>query len=508
MKRERPVCLVILDGFGVTVPGSANAVTLADTPNLDAYQAKYPNTTLGSAGADVGLPEGQMGNSEVGHLNIGAGRIVYQDLTRISKAIDDDSFFANPVLIEAVDSAKTSGAALHLMGLVSDGGVHSHNTHLYALLKLAKERGLDKVFVHCFLDGRDTPPKSATGYLEELENETAAIGVGKIATISGRYFAMDRDTRWERVKVAYDALVYGRGETADSAQAAVKNSYEAGANDEFVRPTVIAGVDGRLENGDSVIFFNFRADRARQLTEALTQPGFDGFDPGPEPPKVGFVCLALYDIDFELPVAFAPATLSNILAEVLSARGLKQLHIAETEKYAHVTFFFNGGVEEPVAGEDRILVSSPKVATYDLQPEMSAPAVVDKVVGAVESDKYAFIVVNFANCDMVGHTGMLNAAVTAIEAVDAAVGRIVEAVRRRCGAVIITADHGNAEQMTEPDGKPRTAHTINRVPMIYIGDGAVDLRPDGRLADIAPTILTILDIPIPEEMSGKSLIVG
>ncbi len=502
----RPVCLIILDGFGAASPGPGNAVSEAKIPNLDSYFARYPSTTLGSSGADVGLPDGQMGNSEVGHLNIGAGRIVYQDLTRISRAIEDGSFFANPVLLEAVDRAKSAGAALHLMGLLSDGGVHSHNTHLYALLKLAKDRGLEKVYVHCFLDGRDTPPRSAGVYIEQLESEMAAIGVGRIATVSGRYYAMDRDKRWERTKLAYDALVYGRGERAASAGGAVEISYEAGANDEFVKPTVVEGVDGRIQSADSVVFFNFRADRARQLTAALAWPGFDGFDLGPNPPRPFFVCLAVYDVEYKLPVAFAPESLKNILAEVLSARGLKQFHIAETEKYGHVTFFFNGGVEEPYAGEERLLVASPKVATYDLQPEMSAPQVAGEVVAAVESGRFDFIVVNFANCDMVGHTGVLAAAVKAIEAVDVAVGRIVEAVIGSGGAAIITADHGNAEQMIEGDGKPRTAHTANRVPMVYISGQKAELRHDGRLADLAPTILTILGVPVPPEMTGKTLL--
>lgn len=501
----RPVCLIILDGFGVADPGPANAITVAGTPNYDSYPATYPHTTLEAAGADVGLPDGQMGNSEVGHLNIGAGRIVYQDLTRIGKAVADGDFFTNPALLQAVDKAKVGGGVLHLLGLLSDGGVHSHNTHLYALLRLAKDRGLDRVFVHCFLDGRDTPPRSALAYVQELEDKMVEIGAGKIATVSGRYYAMDRDRRWDRVKLAYDALVYGRGERADSAAEAVERAYAAGANDEFVKPTIIAGVDGSVRTGDSVIFFNFRADRARQLTAALTQPGFDGFDTGPSPPQVFFVCLALYDIDFKLPVAFGPEAHKNILAQVLAERGLKQLHIAETEKYAHVTFFFNGGVEEPYPGEDRTMVPSPKVATYDLQPEMSASEVAGKVVEAVTSGKYDFIVVNFANCDMVGHTGMMAAAVKAIEAVDAAIGSIVDTVRAAGGAIIITADHGNAEQMAEPDGKPRTAHTSNRVPMVYISEDKAGLKP-GRLADIAPTVLTVMGIPIPPEMTGECLL--
>lgn len=504
---SEPVCLIILDGFGVAPAGRTNAVTDAQKPNYDSYTATYPHTTLSAAGVDVGLPAGQMGNSEVGHLNMGAGRVVYQDLTRISKAVADGSFGANPVLVEAVDKAKAGGAALHLMGLLSDGGVHSHNTHLYALLKLARDRGLEEVFVHGFLDGRDTPPRSALKYVKELEDELAVIGVGQIATVCGRYFAMDRDNRWERTLSAYQALVSGTGARAESATAAVEQAYEDGANDEFLPPTIITGVDGRIKDGDSVIFFNFRSDRARELTAALTQPDFDGFERLPAPPNIFFVCLTLYDIDFKLPVAFGPESLGNILAEVISDRGLRQLHIAETEKYAHVTFFFNGGLEEPYPGEDRVLVPSPKVATYDSKPEMSAPEVADKVVAAVEGGDYDFIVVNFANCDMVGHTGMLPAAVRAIEAVDEAVGRVVEAVRRRGGAVIITADHGNAEQMVEADGKPRTAHSVNRVPIVYISDDrAAALKPGGRLADIAPTILTVMGIPVPDEMTGRSLL--
>lgn len=504
MKAPRPVCLIILDGFGVAEAGLGNAISLANIPNYDSYLTDYPQTILGAAGVDVGLPVGQMGNSEVGHLNIGAGRIVYQDLTRIGKAIDDGSFFSNPVLIEAVDRAKEKGKALHLMGLLSDGGVHSHINHLYALLKLAKDRGLDKVFVHCFLDGRDTPPQSALAYIKELEAEIDKIGVGRIATISGRYYAMDRDNRWDRVKHAYDALVYGRGERAPTAEAAVVRSYDTGVNDEFVKPVVIDSGLGRIEDGDSAVFFNFRADRARQLTAALTQSAFDGFNRGPMP-KIFLVCLAEYDANFNLPVAFGPEPLKNILAEVLAKKGLKQLHIAETEKYAHVTFFFNGGVEEPYPGEDRILVPSPKVSTYDLQPEMSAPEVTDKVIAAVESGRYDFIVVNFANCDMVGHTGVLTAAIKAVETIDRSIGGIVKAVQSAGGAVLITADHGNAEKMTDADGKPRTAHTTDPVPLIYISGQAAFIKP-GRLADIAPTILTVIGIPVPPEMTGTSLI--
>lgn len=488
-------------------PGADNAVEIADTPNLDQYLAKYPHTTLGAAGRDVGLPDGQMGNSEVGHLNIGAGRIVYQDLTRISRAIEDGSFFTNPVLVEAIDSAKETGRTLHLMGLLSDGGVHSHNTHLFALLELAKERGQQEVYVHCFLDGRDTPPQSALDYVRELEAKLKEIGVGEIGTVSGRYYAMDRDNRWERVKLAYDALVHGQGEQAVNAEAAVARSYKAGANDEFVKPTVIgAGQTARLNAGDSVIFFNFRADRARQLTRALTQPDFDGFDRGPRPPAIRLVCLTEYDVTFGLPTVFGREALENILATSLADHGLRQLHIAETEKYAHVTFFFNGGVEAPALGEDRVLVPSPKVATYDLQPQMSAPELAGRVAAVVEADKYDFIVVNFANCDMVGHTGMLTAAVKAVEAVDVAVSKVVAAVLKRGGATLITADHGNSEQMAETDGDPWTAHTTSRVPLILITDQDIKLKRGHRLADIAPTILALMGLPIPARMTGECLV--
>ncbi len=502
----RPVCLIILDGFGVESPGTNSAISVAVTPNLDSYQANYSHTTLGAAGADVGLPDGQMGNSEVGHLNLGAGRIVFQDLTRINNSILDGSFFDNRVLITAIEEAKKNKSALHLMGLVSDGGVHSQDTHIYALLELAKKQGVQDVYVHCFLDGRDTPPKSALKYIKELEAKMQSIGIGKIAMVSGRYYAMDRDKRWERTKLAYDALVFGKGEERISAKDSIERSYKALNNDEFVKPAIIAGVDGRIKDGDSVVFFNFRSDRARQLTEALTQSNFDGFDRATRPPRIFFVSLTLYDVNFDLPVAFAPVALDNTLDQVLEAHSRRQAHIAETEKYAHVTFFLNGGVEEPVAGEDRILVQSPKVATYDLSPEMSAREVADKAVSAVETGKYDFIVINFANCDMVGHTGIITAVVKAIEVIDAAVGDVVQAVKERGGATIITADHGNAEQMVDDDGKPRTAHTSNRVPLVVIGDSSMKLKEGGRLADVAPTVLGLMGIPAPPEMDGKNLL--
>ena len=503
----RPVCLIILDGVGVARAGETNALTVANTPNLDGYESNRPHTTLRAAGADVGLPDGQMGNSEVGHLNLGAGRVVYQDLTRINRAIEDGSFFQNQVLADAVDKAKATGSTLHLMGLVSDGGVHSQNSHLFALLKLAKERGLDKVIVHCFLDGRDTPPQSALTFISQLEEKMREIGVGKVGTVSGRYYAMDRDKRWQRTKLAYDALVFGQGQKAPSASEAVERSYEKGENDEFVLPTIIGAYD-RIQDGDSVIFYNFRSDRARQLTMALTEPEFDSFDRGLGPPRTFFVSLTLYDAKFNLSVAFDQEKITNTLAEVLAAEGLRQIHLAETEKYAHVTFFLNGGVEEEVAGEDRVLIPSPKVATYDLMPQMSAQEVAAKAVTAIETRTYDFIVINFANCDMVGHTGILSAAVDAAAAVDSVIGRIVEAIGNQGGATIITSDHGNAEQMIEADGQPRTAHTSNRVPMILITNRSLGLKEGNRLADVAPTILSLMDIPLPPEMTGENLLIS
>ncbi len=501
----RPVCLIIIDGIGVAGAGETNALTVADTPNLDHYESNYSHTTLKAAGADVGLPDGQMGNSEVGHLNLGAGRVVYQDLTRIDRAIEDGSFFQNQVLAAAVDEAKATGSTLHLMGLVSDGGVHSQDTHVFALLKLAKDRGLDKVIVHCFLDGRDTPPQSALTFIDQLEEKIREIGVGKIATVSGRYYAMDRDKRWQRTKLAYDALVFGQGQKAPSASEAVERSYERGENDEFVLPTII-GAGSRIQDGDSVIFYNFRSDRARQLTIALTQTKFDSFDRGPGPPSLFFVSLTLYDSKFDLPVAFGQEKITNTLAEVIAVEKLRQIHLAETEKYAHVTFFLNGGVEEQVEGEDRVLIPSPKVATYDLMPQMSAEEVATKTVAAIETRTYDFFVINFANCDMVGHTGIFGAAVSAVEAVDAAVGRIVEAVGDQRGATIITSDHGNVEHMVEADGQPRTAHTANSVPMILITDRPLGLNKGRRLADVAPTVLSLMGIPVPFEMTGENLL--
>ena len=513
-KGRRPVCLIIMDGFGVAPEGGSNAVTVARTPNYDSYIRDYPQTTLGASGLDVGLPEGQMGNSEVGHLNIGSGRIVYQDLTRINRAIEDGSFFDNPILTAAAAAAKEAGGALHLMGLLSDGGVHSRDIHIFALLRLAKEAGLEGVNVHCFLDGRDTPPRSALQYIRELEEQMRKLGVGRIATVSGRYYAMDRDHRWDRVKEAYDALVYGEGETAKTASGAVEAAYAAGLGDEFVKPTVITGPgptdrapgSGRLETGDAAIFFNFRADRAREMTEALTAVDFDGFDRGPASPRLHFVCLTDYDDDFTLPVAFRRERLENILAQVVADHGLRQLHIAETEKYAHVTFFFNGGIEEPFAGEDRVLVPSPKIATYDLQPEMSAFEVAEKTSEAVCLGDYDLIVVNFANPDMVGHTGRLDAAIEALEVVDKVVLQVVDVVRGCGGAAVITADHGNAERMAEDDGDPWTAHTTSRVPLIIVGADGTGIKDGTRLADVSPTVLALMGLPIPAEMTGENLL--
>lgn len=504
MARPKPVVLIILDGFGVAEPGPTNAIHLANTPTFDWLYARFPHTTLKASGEDVGLPDGQMGNSEVGHLNIGAGRIVYQDLTRISKAIKTTDFFSNEVLNQAIDWALANNSWLHLMGLLSDGGVHSHNSHLYALLKLAKERGLNRVVIHSFLDGRDTPPQSALSYLQQLEAEIKKLKVGQIGTISGRYYAMDRDKRWERTKLAYNAIVSGQGEKAASPEEVIERSYVSGVNDEFVKPTVLPGYQP-VRDKDAVIFFNFRADRARQLTRAFIEENFTEFA-RPQVPKVFFVSFTEYDVRFPIPVAFPPEELKNLLAEVIAAHNLKQLHIAETEKYAHVTFFFNGGKEQPVPGEERILVPSPKVATYDLQPEMSAFPVSEKVCQAIAEDKYDFIVVNFANPDMVGHTGVLSAAVKAVETVDKCVGLIVETTQKAEGEVFIMADHGNIEQMADKNGHPWTAHTANPVPFIYVTDKNVALRNGGRLADVAPTVLAVMQLPVPAEMTGSSLL--
>lgn len=504
---------MILDGFGAAPPGDSNAISTADTPNLDRLLADYPHTVLAASGEDVGLPAGQMGNSEVGHLNIGAGRIVYQDLTRIGLAIKDGSFFDNPALLQAVANAKEDGGALHLMGLLSDGGVHSHITHLYALLELAAKEGLRRVFIHIFLDGRDVPPRSALTYIRQLESKMRELGIGKIATVSGRYYAMDRDKRWDRVKLAYDAIVYGRGVPSASAEQAVEQSYSEGAADEFVMPAVVENQDlqppeGRIQNGDSVIFFNFRSDRARELSWALVNKKFDGFDRGNRPPEVFFVCMAEYDNNLRAAIAFPTRELVNTLPDVISDLGLTQFHTAETEKYAHVTFFFNGGIEAPKPGERRVLIPSPKVATYDLKPEMSAFQVADAVCDNIDNGGFDLVIVNFANPDMVGHTGIMPATVKAIEVIDKVLKEVVSCVRAKGGELLIMADHGNAEKMSEDHEKPWTAHTANPVPLIYVTERpAVRLRPGGRLADVAPTVLDIMNIAVPKEMTGKSLIV-
>ena len=500
---KTPTTLIIMDGFGLANASGDNAVSLAQTPVLDRLFREYANTTLSASGLDVGLPDGQMGNSEVGHTNIGGGRVVFQDLPRISRAIDDGSFFKNEAYNKAMDNCLKNGSSLHLYGLLSDGGVHSHIQHLFALLQMAKDKGLEKVYVHCFLDGRDVSPTSGKGFVQELCDKCAEIGVGKIATVMGRYYAMDRDKRWERVQMAYDAMVYGEGiHNADPVDAVAK-SYANGVTDEFVEP-VVCDSEGTIGDNDSVIFFNFRPDRAREITRAIVDPEFDGFQREFFPTT--YVCNTEYDASMpNVLVAWPRVAVKNGLGEYLSSMGMTQLRIAETEKYAHVTFFFNGGVEKQYPGEDRVLVPSPKVATYDLQPEMSAFEVCDKCVERIESGAYDVIILNFANCDMVGHTGVLEAAVKAVETVDTCVGKVVEATLKMGGIAMITADHGNAEDMKQEDGSPMTAHTTNPVPFILCGAGS-ELRT-GRLADIAPTILDVLGLACPPEMDGRTLIV-
>ncbi|MGI6256295.1 MAG: 2,3-bisphosphoglycerate-independent phosphoglycerate mutase [Acutalibacter sp.] len=503
---KKPLVLMILDGFGIA-PAEGNAIAAAKHPNLDKIFGENPHTQIGASGMDVGLPDGQMGNSEVGHTNIGAGRIVYQELTRITKSAQDGDMFKNEALLKAMNNAKENGKALHFMGLLSDGGVHSHNTHLYALLEMAKKLGVEKVFVHCFMDGRDVPPSSGKDYVKELMDKLQEIGVGKVATVMGRYYAMDRDNRWERVEKAYAAMVYGEGEQADCPLCAMQNSYDKDVTDEFVVPTVIKGAEP-ISEGDSVIFYNFRPDRAREITRTLVDPDFTGFERKKGFFPLTYVCMTQYDATMpNVEVAYKPESLVNTFGEYISNKGLTQLRIAETEKYAHVTFFFNGGVEKQYPGEDRILVKSPAVATYDLQPEMSAYEVTDKMVEAVKSGKYDALILNYANCDMVGHTGVFEAAVKAVEAVDTCVGRVVEAVKEMGGCVLLTADHGNADRMVDTDGSPFTAHTTNPVPFCVINHPC-QLREGGRLADIAPTMLKILGLPQPAEMTGESIIVG
>ncbi len=506
--RPKPLTLIILDGWGIDETVKGNAIVTAKTPNMDKYLSSYPHTFLAASGEDVGLPEGQMGNSEVGHLNIGAGRVVYQDYTRINRTIKDKTFFSNDVFLAAINNVKKNSSSLHLMGLLSDGGVHSHNTHIYALLELMKKKGLEKVFLHLFLDGRDVSPKSALKYIKELEKEISEIGVGRIASISGRYYGMDRDKRWNRTKLAYDAMVYGKGRIAQTPEETVKQSYKQNVVDEFVKPTVIQSQAGLVKDNDSVIFFNFRSDRTRQITRAFIEPNFREFDRGENPPRVFFVCLTEYDETFDTPIAFSPIKLTNVLADVLAEYKLKQLHIAETEKYAHVTFFFNGGEENPKNGEKRVLIPSPKVATYDLKPEMSAYEVTDMVIKEIDKDIFDAIILNYANPDMVGHTGVFEAAVKAVEVVDKCICRVIEHICSKGGECLITADHGNVDKMIDEDtGGAFTAHTTNPVPLIYVTDKKVSLRNSGILADIAPTMLEILQIPQPDEMTGKSLIV-
>ncbi|MEY8508183.1 2,3-bisphosphoglycerate-independent phosphoglycerate mutase [Lachnospiraceae bacterium 42-17] len=508
---KKPTVLMILDGYGLNDKVEGNAVKEGKTPVMDKLMAECPFVRGNASGMAVGLPDGQMGNSEVGHLNMGAGRIVYQDLTKITKAIKDGGFFENPALLAACENVKKNNSALHLYGLVSDGGVHSHNTHIYGLLELAKRQGIEKVYVHCFLDGRDTPPASGKEYVEELVAKMEEIGVGEVATVMGRYYAMDRDNRWERVEKAYRALVYGEGEQAESGPEGIQASYDKDTTDEFVLPTVVMK-DGApaatIKDNDSIIFFNFRPDRAREITRTFCDDGFTGFDRG-ERIKTTYVCFTEYDVTIENKlVAFVKEEITNTFGEFLAANGKKQARIAETEKYAHVTFFFNGGVEEPNEGEDRILVKSPKVATYDLKPEMSAYEVCDKLTEAVRSGKYDVIIINFANPDMVGHTGVEAAAVKAIEAVDECVGKAVEAVKEVNGQMFICADHGNAEQLIDEEtGEPFTAHTTNPVPFILVNaDPAYRLREGGCLADIAPTLIELMGMEQPKEMSGKSLL--
>jgi 2,3-bisphosphoglycerate-independent phosphoglycerate mutase len=507
--------LIIMDGFGLSNKKDANAVEIAETPNFNRLWASYPHVAINASGLDVGLPEGQMGNSEVGHLNIGAGRIVYQDYTRISKAIQEGSFFENKAFLDVIEHVKLHNTKLHLMGLVSEGGVHSHMEHLYALVDLARQQGLPQVYIHAFMDGRDVPPASGKATLEALDARLKQTGFGRVATVSGRYYAMDRDKRWDRVEKAYNALVLGEGETAGSSVEAMEQSYNLSVTDEFVRPTVIME-DGKpvatIGSNDGIIFFNFRPDRARELTRSFIEPSFAEFERKKGWFPVKFVSMTQYDETFEnLVMAYEPLSLNNTFGEYISSKGKTQLRIAETEKYAHVTFFFNGGVEVPNPGEERILIPSPKVPTYDQQPEMSAPEVADEAVRRIESGKYDVMILNFANCDMVGHTGNLDAAVKAVETVDSCLDKVVDAILKAGGTALITADHGNAEQMLDYDtGEPHTAHTSNIVPFILVNNSLkhAQLREGGRLADIAPTLLDLMELDKPEEMTGESLILS
>ncbi len=507
---KKPIVLIILDGFGIREAKDGNAIKIAKLPNYNSFLENYPNTQIVASGLDVGLPEGQMGNSEVGHLNIGAGRVVHQELTRINKEIELGYFYKNDKFIEVISHVKNKGKNLHLMGLLSDGGVHSHMDHLFALMKLAKNEGLDQVYIHCFLDGRDTPPKSAKGFINALEDKIKEIGIGRIATVSGRYYAMDRDCRWDRVKLAYDAMVLGKGQMAKDPIDAIDEAYKLGNNDEFVLPTIITDSKGnyhRIEADDGLIFFNFRPDRSRQITRAFVDPDFTCFKRDNEYFPLHYVTMTLYDKTIKnVKVAYEPNKLTNTIGEYISKKGLSQLRIAETEKYAHVTFFLNGGVEVSNLNEDRILIPSPKVATYDLQPEMSACEITDKLIEKIDEDKYDLIIANYANPDMLGHTGILHAVVEGLEAVDKCLGRLVDKILEKGGSAIITSDHGNSEHIiNEKTGSPITAHTINPVPLILIGEGNVKLNK-GRLADIAPTLLELLALEKPKEMTGNSLI--
>ena len=508
---KKPTVLMILDGYGLNEKTEGNAIAMAKTPVMDKLMSEYPCVKGNASGLAVGLPDGQMGNSEVGHMNMGAGRIIYQELTKITKAIEDGVFFENKALLAACENAKKNDSALHLMGLVSDGGVHSHIGHIFGLLELAKRQGLEKVYVHCFLDGRDTPPASGKEYVEQLEAKMKEIGVGEVASVSGRYYAMDRDNRWDRVEKAYKALSAGEGETAASATEGIQASYDADVTDEFVVPFVVTK-DGApvatIKENDSVVFFNFRPDRARELTRAFVDPDFDGFCRKKQVQDLTYVCMTQYDATIpHVEIAFPPQLITNTLGEYLSKLGLHQLRIAETEKYAHVTFFFNGGVEQANPLEDRVLIPSPKVATYDLQPEMSAPEVTAQVIKEVASSKYDVIILNFANADMVGHTGVFAAAVKAIETLDGCVQQIVDAVLAAGGQILLTADHGNADEMLDADGHVVTAHSTNPVPLVHISaEPATFIKDSGKLADIAPTLLHLMALPVPPEMTGDCLV--
>ncbi len=513
MKKDLTV-LIIMDGFGIAPESETNAVSVANTPVYDALTAKYPTTTIKCGGLDVGLPEGQMGNSEVGHLNLGAGRIIYQPLTRITKSIKDGDFFTNPALKKAMDNALEHNSALHLMGLISDGGVHSHTDHALAAVKMARDAGIQKIYLHCFMDGRDVPPTSGKCFIEQLDSDLAELGAGEIATVSGRFWAMDRDNIWDRVELAYNAITFGEGVTAASAEEAMQQSYDAGETDEFVKPTVVlkdGAPTGMVSANDSVIFFNFRPDRARQLSASYVRPEFDGFVRKGGFLPLTFVTMTPYDATFEnVAVAYSPLTYENTLGQYFAANGIRQLRIAETQKYAHVTYFFNGGIETPNALEDRILIDSPKIATFDMKPAMSAVEVTDAVLEQIESKKYDAIIMNYANCDMVGHTGIMEAAVEAVETVDTCVGRVVDAVQKLGGKLIITADHGNAEKMWDyEENGPYTAHTIGTpVPFIVVDDDYIGakIKDGGRLADVAPTMLKLMGMEKPEEMTGESLV--